>query len=218
MKTAVIIGAGGLVGKACLYGLLEAKEYTRVVAVVRKPLPVKSDKLFQLVINFDHPELHQAELVGDDVFCCLGTTIKVAGSQENFRKIDYSYPLQLAKILLKNGASQFMLVSAMGANSTSGIFYNRVKGELEQAIIGLGFTAVKIFRPSLLLGHRNEFRFGERIAQGIMLVTGWLFIGPLRQYKAIPAATVGKAMVKGALNNVGGVCFYPNDVLFDMGV
>jgi uncharacterized protein YbjT (DUF2867 family) len=217
MRTAIIIGASGLVDKACLYQLLDKKEYTRVVAVLRKPLAIKHPKLHQLLIDFDRPELFQHELIADDVFCCLGTTIKVAGSQEHFRKVDYTYPLTLAKIILQNGATQLLLVSALGANPQSSIFYSRVKGELEQSVTKLGYAAVKIFQPSLLLGNRSGVRVGEFIAQRVMSVLGMLFIGPLLRYKAIPAITVAKAMVAGAFNGEQGNCFYPNNLLFKMG-
>jgi uncharacterized protein YbjT (DUF2867 family) len=217
MKTAIIIGASGLVGKECLYQLLERTEYTRVIAVVRKPLAIKHHRLHQVFIDFDQPEIVQHEIVGDDVYCCLGTTIKIAGSQENFRKVDYTYPLALAKIALQNGASQFLLISALGADAKSSIFYSRVKGELEQSLFQLGYSAVKVFQPSLLLGHRKDFRVGESIAQSVMRVLGFVFLGPLLKYKAIPAITVAKAMIAGAFNGEFGNCFYPNNKLFAMG-
>jgi uncharacterized protein YbjT (DUF2867 family) len=138
-------------------------------------------------------------MTADDVFCCLGTTIGVAGSQENFRKVDFDYPLQVAEICLKNGAQQFLLVSAMGANAASSIFYNKVKGEIENAIDKLNYSSLQIFQPSLLLGNRKEVRVGELIGKVVMKGLGFLFIGPIKKYKAIEAETVAKAMVKAAL-------------------
>ncbi len=216
MRTAVIAGASGLTGKLCLYYLLEHEEYTRVVSLVRKPIPIKHPKLEQVVIDFNKPEL--ISVAGDDVFCCLGTTIKKAGSQENFRKVDFEYPLALAKQLLINGAKQLMLISAMGADKKSAVFYNRVKGETESAVSGLGFKAVKIFRPSILLGSRDEFRPGEWVAQVILKPLSVLFVGPLKKYKPVTAETVAMAMVNVALNKDEGVHIYENDRLFTLAV
>jgi uncharacterized protein YbjT (DUF2867 family) len=217
MKTALIAGATGLVGKACLYQLLENNEYSRVVALVRRPIAIKHPKLHQVIVDFDNLEKHKSEIVADAVFCCLGTTIKVAGSQENFRKVDHDYPLAIATIAFNNGATQFLLVSALGANKNSSIFYNRVKGEIESAIIQLGYPTVNIFRPSLLLGHRNQFRLGEMIGKIVMRVVRILLIGPLSKYKAIADITVAKAMVRISLNNETGIHIYPNNMIQKIG-
>lgn len=214
MRTAVIAGASGLTGKLCLYHLLEHDVYHRVIALVRKPIPVKHHKLQQVVVDFNKPE--SIQVLADDVYCCLGTTIKNAGSQENFRKVDFEYPLALAKQMLKHGASQFMLVSAMGANKDAAIFYNRVKGETESAISGLGYQAVKIVRPSLLLGSRDEFRPGERAAQVLLKPLSILFAGPLKKYKPISAETVALALVKAALGKDQGIQIYENNLLFEL--
>lgn len=199
MKTALIVGATGLVGKNCLYQLLETKEYSRVIALVRKPLAIKHHQLEQVIVDFDQLQHYKDKMTADDVFCCLGTTIGVAGSQENFRKVDFDYPLQVAEICLKNGAQQFLLVSAMGANAASSIFYIKVKGEIENAIDKLNYSSLQIFQPSLLLGNRKEVRVGELIGKVVMKGLGFLFIGPIKKYKAIEAETVAKAMVKAAL-------------------
>ena len=219
MKTALIAGATGLVGKACLYELLESNSYARVTALVRKPIPLKHHKLHQLVVDFDNLHAVKEELFANDVYCCLGTTIKVAGSQENFKKVDYYYPLELAHLTKLNGADTFLLISAMGADAKSSIFYSRVKGEVEQAIDTIGFQLFGIFRPSLLLGDRTEFRLGEQIAKVVMKGLGWLFVGPLKKYKGIQASTVAKAMVNAAsLNRTQGKMIYENDSLFKLAV
>src|SRR6267378_4399592 len=131
----------------------------------------------------------------DDVFCCLGTTIKQAGSQPAFRRVDHAFVLGVAHAGLHAGATQFLLVSAIGADPASRVFYSRVKGETESAIRRLGFHSVQIFRPSLLLGERPEFRLGERIAMLVAPVLSVLLIGRLRRYRSIRAATVARAMV-----------------------
>jgi uncharacterized protein YbjT (DUF2867 family) len=217
MRTALIVGASGLVGKACLYELLEAKEYTRIIAVVRRPLAIKYHQLEQLVVDFYQLDRYADQFKADDVFCCLGTTIKVAGSQENFRKVDFDYPVKVAELAHKNGAEQFLIVSAMGADSGSKIFYSRVKGEVEEAVSNLGYPAVHIFRPSLLVGDRREVRAGELIGKYVMMGIGFLFMGPLRKYKAIHGGTVAKAMVKTALKNQHGQFVYQSDRIADIG-
>lgn len=217
MKTALIVGATGLVGKNCLYQLLETKEYSRVIALVRKPLAIKHHQLEQVIVDFDQLQHYKDKMTADDVFCCLGTTIGVAGSQENFRKVDFDYPLQVAEICLKNGAQQFLLVSAMGANAASSIFYNKVKGEIENAIDKLNYSSLQIFQPSLLLGNRKEVRVGELIGKVVMKGLGFLFIGPLKKYKAIEAETVAKAMVKAALQANKGKRVFQSDEIASLG-
>lgn len=211
MRTALIVGATGLIGKNCLYQLLETKEYTRVIALLRKPLAIKHHQLEQVIVDFGNLDNHKHQMIADDIFCCLGTTIGVAGSQENFRKVDFDYPVKVAEICLQQGATQFLLVSAMGANAASSIFYNRVKGEVEQAIANLHYNSFQIFRPSLLMGNRKEVRIGELIGKVLMKGLGFLFIGPLKKYKAIEGETVAKAMVKASLKGNSGKRIFQSD-------
>jgi len=217
MRTALIVGSTGLVGKQCLYQLLEDKEYLKVVALVRKEMPIKHHKLEQIIVNFDELEKYSTAMKVDDVFCCLGTTIGVAKTQENFRKVDYDYPLKVAELAFKNGANQYMLVSSMGASKTSSIFYSRVKGELEESIAKLSYSSFHVFRPSMLLGDRNEFRFGEIIGKYVMKIMGVLFIGPLAKYKAIQGIVVAKAMVRTAIKNISGNHIYLSDEIQRLG-
>jgi uncharacterized protein YbjT (DUF2867 family) len=141
----------------------------------------------------------------------LGTTIRKAGSQQAFRRVDFEYPLSAAKQALNAGAKQFILVSSVGADPGSRNFYLRTKGELEQAVSALGFQAVHIFRPSILLGKREEFRAGERVATVIAPVLNLMLMGVLRRYRAIRAATVGRAMVAAARQAIIGVHVYEYD-------
>ena len=209
MKTALIAGATGLVGGELLSILLNRPEYLRVVALVRRPLPLNHPNLQQLVVDFDRlPEQADAFRV-DDVYCCLGTTIKKAGSQAAQRRVDYEYPLAMARLAAGQGARRYMLVSSMGADSKSAVFYSRVKGDVEAAVAATGVPAVHIFRPSLLLGQRQEHRIGERIAVVLSPVFGPLL--PAR-YRPIQAADVARAMVNVALGpEAAGTRIYLND-------
>lgn len=217
MKTALIAGASGLVGKATVYALLESGIYSRVTVLVRKPMPLKHHLLHQVIVEWNKLENHHNDLGADDVYCCLGTTIANAGSKEAFKKVDFEYPLALAKSCLANQSRQFILISAMGANPQSTIFYNRVKGEVETAIKNLGFTSVHIVRPSLLLGNRKELRIGELVAKGIMRIFNFAMIGPLLKYKAIEPKVVAKAMLAIAQQGYTGYNIYENNELFRLG-
>ncbi|GGK63120.1 oxidoreductase [Rufibacter glacialis] len=210
-KAALIAGASGLVGSHCLQLLLQSPRYSKVIAVGRTRLNLEHPKLQQVIVDFNDLEKHRHSLIADDVFCCLGTTIKKAGSKENFRKVDYTYVVNLAKITSTHFATQFLVVSALGADIHSRIFYNHVKGEMEEAVKKLPFTAVHIFQPSLLLGDRQEVRFGEKAAETLMKATSFLFNGPLRKYKGIHAGTVAKAMLEAAKQDGGGVLVHPNE-------
>ena len=217
MRTALIVGATGLVGKQCLYQLLEEKEYIKVVALVRKEMTIKHHKLEQVIVNFDELEKYENAMKVDDVFCCLGTTIAVAKTQENFRKVDYDYPLRVAELALKNGAKQYMLVSSMGASKTSTIFYSRVKGELEESVAKLGYPSFHVFRPSILMGERIEFRFGEIIGKYLFKVVGPLMQGPLAKYRAVNGIVVAKAMVRMAIKNISGNHIHLSDEIQKLG-
>ena len=204
-KLALLVGASGLVGGHCLQFLLEKSSYTRVVVLVRKPLSITHDKLVQHVVDFSELETLGECLTADDVYCCLGTTIKKARTQEAFRKVDFDYPIKIAALAQHCGANQFLIVSSMGADPHSRIFYNRVKGEVEEAIGKISFTTINIFRPSLLLGERTERRTGEKTGAFIMSGLKYALTGPLRKYRAIEARDVAKAMVQVAQKNLKGV-------------
>jgi len=194
-RTALLAGATGLVGSHVLELLLADARWSRVVTVGRRTTSRKHEKLAQRAVD-----LGALDAVSDlphvnDVFCCLGTTIKRAGSQPAFRLVDHDFVVGLARAGLRAGATQFLLVSAIGADPESRVFYSRVKGETETAIRGLPYQAIQILRPSLLLGERPEFRLGERVAMLGAPVLPALLFGRLRRYRPIQAATVARAMV-----------------------
>jgi uncharacterized protein YbjT (DUF2867 family) len=191
-KTALLLGASGLTGRNVLQLLLNDGLYTQVTIYVRRPVKLSHPKLIQQVINY---ETLDTAVEADDVFCCLGTTIKKAGSQEAFRQVDLVYPLRVAALQLAAGSTQFNLISAVGASEKSGVFYSRIKGEVEQALQRMGFPQLNIFRPSIIIGERDERRTGEKIALGMARVIAPLLIGSLRKYRPVTALAIARAML-----------------------
>ncbi|KAA0547499.1 oxidoreductase [Bacillus sp. BGMRC 2118] len=212
-KKALVIGATGLVGKSLVHKLLNEESYSKVTILVRKDSSIQHPKLHSVKVDFDQLEDWKEEFAVDDVFCCIGTTIKKAGSQEAFRKVDYDYPIQAALLAKSEGADQYLVISSMGASDKSPFFYSRVKGELEEKLKDLSFAALHIFRPSLLLGNREEFRLGEKAAEKISRVLPFLFFGRMSKYKPISAETVVGAMVKTARLNKKGIHIYESSVI-----
>jgi len=208
-RRALIAGATGLVGARLLEGLLADRAYATVRALARRPLALTHRKLVVDVIDFDRlPELRMPRV--DDVFCCLGTTIAVAGSRAAFRRVDFDYPLAIARTALAAGARQFLFVSAMGADPRSAVFYSRVKGELEEAVAALGYRSAIAFRPSLLAGDREQRRFGERAA--IALLQPLRFLVP-RKYRPVAADAVARAMLRSAQRSPAGFTVIESDAL-----
>lgn len=204
-RTALVAGATGLVGGHLLQLLLADATWSRVVTLGRRSLPIHAhEKLEQRVVDLGGLEALADLPHADDVFCCLGTTIKQAGSQQAFSRVDHDYVVALARAGLRCGAIQFLLVSAVGADPTSRVFYSRVKGETEAAVRQLPYRAVQIFRPSLLLGQRAEFRLGERIAMRVAPLMSVALVGRLRRYRPIAAAAVARAMVAIAKERPSG--------------
>lgn len=189
MKRAVIFGASGLVGGALLDILLSSGDYGEVVAIGRRPLDLHHPKLKQEIIDMD--QLDACSFQADHIFCTLGTTMKKAGSKEVFRKVDLAYPLAAARWGLANGAQLFAVVTSLGSDINSLFFYSKVKGELETSLKKLNYASLGIFRPSMLLGNRQETRLAENISQKVM--QGLNFLIP-QNYKAIPAEKVAQAM------------------------
>lgn len=216
-KTALIAGSTGLIGNELLQFLLNAKEYNKVTAIVRRSLEIKHPKLDEKIVDFDKLEEYTDSFAVDDVFCCLGTTIKKAKTKEAMWMIDVDYPVAIAKLASSQGAKKFLLVSSMNADPNSPIFYSKMKGKLEEAIIQIPYESTSIFRPSLLLGNRQEYRLGERAAAAIFTKVPFLFAGPLKKYKAIEGKTVASAMYRTAQGNKPGVTIYPSEQIQEIG-
>jgi uncharacterized protein YbjT (DUF2867 family) len=209
-KTALILGATGLVGSHLLYRLLESEAYGKVIILVREVLAIKHEKLVQVTVNFEHL-LDYADYFkqADTVFCTLGTTIKQAKTKENFERVDFHYPLQAA-LLTEKAGKRFLLISSMGASVNASVFYNSVKGNLEAQLHNLDLNLF-VFRPSLLLGKRKEFRLGERITMIILKFLPFLFVWKWAKYKPIQAQDVAKAMYEVSLQDKIGKYLYLSD-------
>ena len=193
MRTAVLLGATGLVGRHTLARLAADARWSRVVTLDRRPLERVSEKHEPHVVDFDR--LDAGLLACDDLFCALGTTIRAAGSQAAFRRVDLDIPARVARLARDAGATQMLLVSSMGADVRSRIFYNRVKAEAEAAVASVGFEAVQTVRPSLLTGARDEARPGEKIGEAVLGLMRPLLVGPLRDLRPTAADDVAAALV-----------------------
>ena len=190
-RTALVVGASGLIGSFLLRRLLASERYASVVAWARRDIDHTHPKLKVEIVDFERLEERRVE--AEDVFCCLGTTIKQAGSQAAFRRVDYDYPVALARAAARGGAKRLLVVSALGADPDATVFYNRVKGEMEEAVRA-GVPRTILLRPSLLSGPRAEERLGEKIG----LVIGNIFGPLLGKYRPIHADIVAAAMLKAA--------------------
>jgi uncharacterized protein YbjT (DUF2867 family) len=209
-KTALVLGASGLVGNELVKVLIQQDKYEKIHLLVRKPIEVKHSNCEQHVLDFDQLHNYSELFHVTDVFCCLGTTIKKAKTKAAFRKVDYEYPFEAAKLASISGVEKFLIITAMGSNSKSMIFYNQVKGQVEESLAKLNLPSVHIFRPSLLLGKRAEFRFGEKMAEKSSALLNAVMVGPLRPYKAIEARNVATAMAAVAGTSKMGVNIYPS--------
>lgn len=190
-ETALLAGATGLVGGHLLPLLLD--RYQKVTVLTRRKLEQHHPHLEQVITDFDR----LPTITASDVYCALGSTIKKAGSREAFRRVDYEYPLIIARHAA-GGARQFLLVSSVGADLKSSNFYLHTKGELENALAALPFTSLHLFRPSFLIGQRTEHRAGEKWGTAVAKTLEPLLLGPLRKYRAIEAAVLARAMVAAA--------------------
>ena len=197
-RSALIAGATGLVGGFLLEELLRDDLYRDVRALVRRPLDRQHPKLTAIVTDFDRLDERAEDFRVDDVFCCLGTTIKKAGSQAAFRKVDHDYVVAIARLARAAGASRFLLVSSIGVSASTSNFYLSVKNAAEEAVDACGFSGFHLFRPSLLTGPRRERRLGERTGIVVSRFLTPLLIGGLRQYRPIEARTLASAMVAAA--------------------
>lgn len=209
---AIIFGATGLVGSYLTDSISYHPQFEEITLAVRKPLLDLPSHVQQVVVDFEHLSASLQGVDADVVFCCLGTTIAKAKTKENFQKVDYEYPKAIAKHFADKAAKRIVVISSIGANAASSNFYLRTKGEMEIAVQTAGISDVAIVRPGLLLGHRKEFRLGERIASFFMRNFEWMLIGSLRNYRAIHGRTVAEAMLALAVT-ANGVKIIESEVL-----
>ena len=206
MKNAAIIGATGLVGHQLLKLMLADNRYNQVHSLSRRRINLESPKLVQHIGPLDDLAQVNPGVTIDDAFCTLGTTIKVAGSQEKFAHVDRDYVCEFAKWARGHGAGTMAVNSSLGASSRSGNFYLRTKGEMEDCLRDTGFESLTIVRPSLLVPvGRVPKRPGEEIAYKAMQLFGWLLVGPARRYRAVKPMQVARALLAGATDHDPGV-------------
>lgn len=211
-KIAVVFGATGLVGRELVSQLTENEEYHKVVVFNRRTQNYGNSKIEEFIINGQDFESIKDKVIADDLYCCIGTTMKKAGSKAAFEKVDYDIPVFLAKTAEKNGIKKLLIVSSVGANEKGKSFYMSIKGRMEQEVLKYQVPGIYFFRPSMLLGDRGESRFAEMLGQKALKFSGFLMLGKLKKYKAIPVSVVAKAMQKVAKGNYSKHFFESNEL------
>ena len=219
-KTAVVLGATGLIGQHLVQELLQNEFFSKVRILVRRPIPLQHAKADIQIVNFrDEKDIAARLDIGDVIFCCVGTTRrKVKGNKTEYRKVDYDIPIITARLGVQHGFNQYLLVSAIGANPLSANFYLQLKGCVEEDVAAFPFESIHIFRPSMLLGKREEFRLGERIGHAVMKGFSFLLAGAWRRFKPIQAAQVAHAMVEAANREELGVHIHEYDDMMHLHV
>lgn len=214
MKTAIIIGATGLVGNKLVHLMLNDDQVTKVIVFVRRSLTLQHVKLEEHVIDFDKPETWMQDVKGDMLFSALGTTIKQAGTKAQQYKVDYTYQYEFAQIAAQNHVPVYALVSAASSSPDSSIFYSRMKGELERDVKSLPFKSINIMQPGLLSGARQEERFAEKLGYHVLKAIN--AIGLFKKYRSIEGRTVAVALRNAAFQAVPGVHVYTLDEVFKL--
>lgn len=198
LKTAIVIGSTGLVGKELIIQLIESVHFQKIISLSRRTTGIKHPKLEEHLVNFDNSEEWKTYIKGDVLFSSMGTTIKDAKSKEKQYLVDFTYQYNVAKIAAENGISRYVLVSSAGANPKSFAFYMKTKGELEEEVQKLPFDAIHILRPVQLEGKREKKRWSEQIGVKLMKVVNQ--VGLLRAYRPISGKEVAKAMLRASEN------------------
>jgi uncharacterized protein YbjT (DUF2867 family) len=207
-KKAILFGASGFVGSYLLEGLLNDPDYSQVTIVVRKDLNMSHPKLKTLIGDFYSLASIQHEIQADEVFIALGTTKKNTPDEKVYYQVDHDYPVLAAKIAKENGAKAVFLVSAVGADASSGVFYIRTKGETERDIIALDLAHTHIFRPSMIMGERKESRPLEKALISVFSLINPVFVGGIKKYRGIEGKDIAKSMIAAAKKPAQKVKFY----------
>ena len=212
MKTAIIFGSTGLIGSQLLNILLQDDEYSTIKAVVRSPISVSHKKLEVIVNDLTNISSLKKNISGDRCFFCIGTTKSQTPNKNEYRRIEYDIPVQIASIAEKNNVNCFLYISSLGSNPNTNNTYLKNKGEVEEKLKGLNFKQLTIVKPSILLGKRSKFRLGEFLSQRIFVLLSFLFVGPLKKVKPINSKQVAKAMAFIAKNG-NSQMIYESDAL-----
>lgn len=212
---AIIAGGTGLVGSEVISQLLNDADFEKIIVLNRRSISYSNSKIQEIIVDFNQLNLSLKNLKPTHAFCCLGTTIKIAGSKEAFRKVDYDYVLNFSKAVHQLGCQNFNVITALGTSTSSMFFYNQVKFEITEALKTIGFKELNILQPSLLLGERDDSRSGEDIAQKFFGWTKGLWVGPLKNYAGIQGSQVAKAMIEIAKSSQDGVQIYESAQLQD---
>lgn len=200
-KTATILGATGLTGGKLLQLLLNNDRYQKIKVFSRSSVGFQHPKIQEYIGDLTNFKNFAEDFKGDETFCCIGTTKSKSPDKEVYKNIDYGIPVNAANLCKRNGIDTFIVISALGANSESTIFYNRIKGQMEEAILKIGITQTYILQPSLIGGKRNEKRIGEWFFKKIMKVVNLALVGSLEKYRSIEPITIAKAMLWLANNH-----------------
>ncbi len=212
-RTAIVFGGTGLVGRSLIDELIKNDNYGIIRVFTRNKVSYPGvQKVMNSTVDFEHPESFSEQIKGDDLYICLGTTMKKAGSVKKMEEIDRELSVTLSKSARDNGVKRVAVVSSIGADRSSSSYYLRIKGEMEQQIMDIDFETIAIVRPSLLLGERNERRFGESAGKIIMKILGIFLFGKFRKYRAIKAVDVAFAMIR-ILQEAKGINIYKSDQL-----
>ena len=214
MKTAIVIGATGLVGNELVQQLLKDSRFDKVKVFVRRSMKIVNNKLEEHIVDFETPDSWKKNVTGDVLYSAMGTTLKAAGSKEAQYKIDYTYQYQVARMAANNNVGQYVLVSAAGSSVDSKIFYSKMKGELERDVKKLPFDTIHIIRPGMLAGERREARSGEKIGIGIMNLVA--MIPGLHRLKPIQGAEVARAMINATFKHVIGIHSYTMSEVYQL--
>lgn len=200
MKTAIVLGATGLTGGILLQKLIKDSRYNKIILFSRSSAAVKDKKVEEHLVDLFDLQKHKELFNGNEVYCCIGTTKSKTPNEEVYKKIDYGIPVSAAKLAGENNIPKFLVISALGADAKSKVFYNKTKGEMEQDVLAQKISETYIFEPSLISGDREEKRVFESLAKNAMKVLNYAFVGPLKKYRSIEPDAIAEAMIFVANN------------------
>lgn len=211
-KTAILLGASGAVGKQLLQLLINDERYNTIKLFSRSKSDITHSKIEDHVVDLFELDKYQTDFTADEVFCCIGTTKAKTPDSETYHKIDYGIPAEAAKLANKNGISTFIVVSAIGADANSSIFYNRTKGQMQNAVLKENINNTHILQPSLIVAERKETRIAEKVVQGFMWLLNPLLFGGAAKYRSIKAKTIANAMLWLANNNYPDIMLTSDEI------